>query len=94
MSPQVYSEELGADNISHTIDEMVKNNVISAAEGEKAKLKLKNSTKKSFLATTNRMPASVHGQLIDSSQSSDLSKVQMKHIEKEINHIFQKVINK
>lgn len=93
ISPQVYSEELGVDEITLAIDEMVRNNVISATEGQKAKLKLKNSSK-SFLATTNRMPASVHTQLIDSSQASDLSKVQTKHIEKEIDIMFKKVIEK
>lgn len=93
MSAQVWSQDIGLDDISLTIDQMVKNNIISSQEAQKAKLKLKQS-QKAFLGSTNRMPASVQSQLIDSVESKDLSKVQIKDIEKEIDHIFKRVIDK
>ncbi|HLW56580.1 MAG TPA: hypothetical protein VKY27_04290 [Bacteriovoracaceae bacterium] len=93
MSAQVLAEDIAVEDISIALDDMVKNNIISPVEAQRAKVKLRNSHK-SFLTSTNRTPASVHTQVIDLSPSNDLSKVQMKHIEKEINHIFKRAIDK
>jgi len=92
-STQVFSQQIGEEDITLTIDEMVKNNIISESEGQRAKIKIRKSNK-AFLKSTNRMPASVHSQLIDSSSSSDISSVQMKQIEKQIDIIFRKVVDK
>ncbi len=92
-SPQVFSQQIVEEDITLTIDEMVRNNIISASEGQRAKLKIKNSNK-AFLKSTNRMPASVHTQLIDTSGPGDISTVQMKQIEKQIDIILRKVVDK
>ena len=82
-----------ARDMTIAIDEMVKNNIISANEGKRAKFKLKGGNR-GFLGSTNRMPASVHSQLIDSIQSNDLSKVQMRHIQNDVDAIFKKMVDK
>lgn len=92
-SPQIFSQDIATEDISSTIDDMVKNNIISASEGQRAKVKLQSSNK-AFLKSTHRMPASVQSQLIDSSIASDLSSVQMKQIEKQVDIIFRKAIDK
>lgn len=89
----ITAQAFAADDIAIAIDDMVKNNIISATEGRRAKLRLQSGNK-GFLGSTNRMPASVHSQLIDSTHSKDLSKVQMRHIEKEVEVIFRKVVEK
>lgn len=93
LSAQVSAQDIAVDDISLTIDEMVKNNIISSDEAKRAKFQLKNS-QKAFLGATNRMPASVQSQLIESSHSTDLSKIQIKEIEKDVDEIFRRVMDK
>lgn len=93
ISAHAGAQDIGVNDISSTLDEMVKNNIISSHEAQKAKFQLKNS-EKAFLRSTNRMPASVHSQLIDSVDSKDLSKVQIKEIEKDVDHIFKRAMER
>lgn len=93
MSAQVFAHDSAAEDISSALDDMVKNNIISSTEARRARIRLK-SAQKSFLGSTNRMPASAELQLIDTPQTKDLSKVQMKQIEKEIDFIFRKAVDK
>lgn len=81
-----YAISVHNEDITLTLDEMVRNNVISPVEAKKAKIRFKN-VHKEFLSVTNRLPASVHTQLIDSNQTSDLSRAQIKQIEKEVHDI-------
>lgn len=81
-----YAISVQNEDMSLTLDEMVRNNVISPLEAKKAKIRLKNSHKE-FLSVTNRLPASVQTQLIDSNQTNDLSRAQTKQIEKEVHDI-------
>lgn len=90
ISVHAYSQHLALEEISLSIDEMVRSKIISENEGKKAKIRLRSNNKE-FLQTTNRMPASLGNQLIDSHHGPDLSKAQMKQIEKEIDVIFNKV---
>lgn len=81
-----YAISLQNEDVTLTLDEMVRNNVISPIEAKKAKIRF-NNVHKEFLSVTNRLPASVHTQLIDSNQTNDLSRAQTKQIEKEVQDI-------
>ena len=82
----VYASTLVNDDVSHTLDEMVKNNVISSMEAKRAKIRFK-SVHKEFLKVTNRLPASINTQVIETNPVQDLSKVQVKQIEKDVYNI-------
>ena len=81
-----YAISVHNEEVSLNLDEMVRNNVISPLEAKRAKLRFKN-VHKEFLSVTNRMPASVHTQLIDAGETKDLSRAQVKQIEKEVHEI-------
>lgn len=88
--------EVSPEEVNVMLDQMVKDNVISATEAEKAKVKMKTMTthqwsdiNQTATKVASRSPASVSSQLIDVNKI-DLDGAQFKQIQQDIEKIVPK----
>lgn len=86
--------EVNPAHVSDMLDQMVRENVISAQEAEKAKYRLKNMSKDQWSAINanankiaSRTPASVSQNKIEEVRGIDLDGAQFKEIQNEVRKI-------